>query len=81
MAEKEEHTEFEYVYPYGNFTVFFYGDRVYIGRTEYPIGQYVVDVMNLNDTYLLEINRRMLDFVREVQHTLEEDTDGSAQEA
>ena len=81
MAEKEERTEFEYAYPYGNFTVFFYGDRVYIGGTEYPIGQCVVDVMNLNDTYLLEINRRMLDFARAVQHTLEEDTDGSAQEA
>lgn len=81
MAEKEERTEFEYAYPYDNLTVFFYGDRVYIGETEYPIGQCVVDVMNLNDTCLLEINRRMLDFVRAVQHMLEEDTDGSAQEA
>lgn len=77
MADQEL---FLSIYGYEPFSVFFYGDRVYIGETEYPIGQCVVDVMNLNDTCLLEINRRMLDFVRAAQHMLEQDTDGPDQE-
>ena len=29
MAEGAERTEFEYTHTYDNFTVFFYGDRVF----------------------------------------------------
>ena len=39
MAEEMERTEFEYTYTYDQFTVFFYGDRVFIGGKDYPVGQ------------------------------------------
>lgn len=78
MADPET---FSGIYGFEPFNVFFYGNRVYIGKTEYPLGQSVVDVMNLDDACLFKLDRRMLDFVREVQHTLEEDTDGSVQKA
>ncbi len=36
-----------FTYTYDQFTVFFYGDHVFIGGKEYPLGQCVVDIMNL----------------------------------
>ena len=36
MAEEMERTEFEYTYTYDQFTVFFYGDRGFIGRRTTP---------------------------------------------
>ena len=39
MAEELEGTLFEYTYMYDQFSVFFYGDRVFIGKKDYPIGQ------------------------------------------
>lgn len=77
----EDQETFHGIYACKPFNVFFYGDRVYIGETEYPLGQCVVDVMNLDDTCLLELDRRMLDVVRAVQHMLEEDTDDSVRKA
>lgn len=77
MAEQKT---FRSIYGFEPFSVFFYGNRIYIEETEYPIGQCVSDVMNLDDTCLLEIDRRMLSFVRAVQHLLEEDTDSVARE-
>ena len=40
MADVSERTQatFMYTYTYDQFTVFFYGDRVFVGRKEYPIG-------------------------------------------
>ena len=57
MAEGLERTQatFMYTYTYDQFTVFFYGDHVFIGRNEYPIGQCCVDVMNLNEAVLKKL--------------------------
>lgn len=74
MTEKEKRTEDEFA-PYAPFTVFFYGDRVYINETEYPVGQCMVDVLNVDEALLVEIDRRMLDFVRTCQSALESGTD------
>lgn len=61
MAEGSERTQatFMYTYTYDQFTVFFYGDHVFIGGKEYPIGQCCVDVMNLDEAVLKKIARRI----------------------
>ena len=38
MAEKPERIEFEYTHTYDQFTVFFYGDQVFVGKKNYSIG-------------------------------------------
>ena len=48
MAEQMVRIEGVSTYTYDQFTVFFYGDHVYISGKEFPIGQCVVDMMNLN---------------------------------
>ena len=55
MAEEMERTEFEYTYTYDQFTVFFYGDRVFIGGKDYPVGQCCVDILNLDESLFDEI--------------------------
>ena len=47
MAEKQLRIELDCTY--NQFTVFFYGDRVFAGKKDYPIGQCCVDVMNLDE--------------------------------
>ena len=59
MAEETERTEFEYTYTYDQFTVFFYGDRVFVGKKDYPVGQCCVDVLNLGEALIDEISRRI----------------------
>ena len=59
MAEEPIRIELDYTYTYDQFTVFFYGDRVFIGKKDYPIGQCCVDVMNLEEPILNEIDRRV----------------------
>ncbi len=58
-----ERIEFDYTYTYDQFTVFFYGNRVFIGKKDYPIGQCCVDVMNLDESILGEIDRRVRLFI------------------
>lgn len=52
MAEEMERTGFKYTYNYDQFTVFFYGDRVFVGKKDYPIGQCCVDSLNLDEALL-----------------------------
>ena len=61
MAEELKFTEFTYTYD--QFTVFFYGDRIFIGGKDHPIGQCCVDIMNLNDAVLDEIDQRVKMFI------------------
>ena len=63
MAEEMDRIEGVFPYVYDRFTVFFYGDRVFIGGKDYPIGQCCVDVMNVGDAVLDEIDRRVKAFV------------------
>ena len=57
MTERSERIQevIPYTYTYDQFTVFFYGDHVFIGGKEYPIGQCCVDMMNLNEAVLKKL--------------------------
>ena len=78
MAEEMERTEFEYTYTYDQFTVFFYGDRVFIGRKDYPVGQCCVDILNLDESLFDEIGQRVNDFIPAARNLLIEKTDSAA---
>ncbi len=78
MAEQMARIEGVFFYTYDQFTVFFYGDYVYIGGKEFPIGQCVVDVMALDESVLDEIDRRVREFTPAAQALLKEKTDSSA---
>ena len=78
MAEEMERTEFEYTYTYDQFTVFFYGDRVFIGRKDYPVGQCCVDILNLDESLFDEISQRVNDFTPAARNLLIEKTDSAA---
>ncbi|WP_298034976.1 hypothetical protein [uncultured Dysosmobacter sp.] len=78
MAEQMVRIEGVSTYTYDQFTVFFYGDHVYISGKEFPIGQCVVDMMNLNESVLDEIDRRVREFLPAAQALLQEKTDSTA---
>ncbi len=78
MAEKPERVEFEYTHTYDQFTVFFYGSRVFVDRKDHPIGQCCVDILNLDVALFDEINRRVKEFVPASQNLLTEKTDSAA---
>lgn len=61
MAEESERIQgiLPYTYTYDQFTVFFYGDHVFVGGKEYPIGQCCVDVMNLDEAIPTKIAHRI----------------------
>ena len=78
MAEELTRIELDYTYTYDQFTVFFYGDRVFVGRKDYPIGQCCVDVMNLDESILDEIDRRVRLFIPAARKLPTEKTDSAA---
>ena len=67
-----------YTYTYDQFTVFFYGDHIFIGGKEYPIGQCCVDVMNLNEVLLKKIARRVKVCISAAVDLLTKKTDSAA---
>ena len=78
MAEELMRIELDYTYTYDQFTVFFYGDQVFIGKKDYPIGQCCVDVMNLDELILGEIDRRVRQFIPAARKLPTEKTDSAA---
>lgn len=78
MAEEMKRTEFEFTYMYDQFTVFFYGDRVFVGKQEYPIGQCCMDILNLDEAVFDEIARRVRELVPAARDLLTEKTDSAA---
>ena len=78
MAEEQLRIELDYTYTYDQFTVFFYGDRVFVGKKDYPIGQCCVDVMNLDESILDEIDRRVRLFIPAARKLPTEKTDSAA---
>ena len=78
MAGELDGTVFEYTYTYDQFTVFFYGDRVFIGRKDYPVGQCCVDILNLDEPLFDEIGQRVNDFIPAARDLLIEKTDSAA---
>ena len=67
-----------FTYTYDRFTVFFYGNHVYIGGKEFPIGQSVVDILNLDESVLGEINRCVREFLPAAQALMEKKSDSAA---
>ena len=78
MAEEMERIESEFTYTYDQFTAFFYNDRVFIGKKDYPIGQCCVDILNLDEALFDEINRRVREFVPMARNLITEKTDSAA---
>ena len=78
MAEELDRIEIAYTYTYDQFTVFFYCDRIFVGKKDYPIGQCCVDVMNMDEAILDEINLRVKALVPAAQRLLTEKTDSAA---
>ncbi len=78
MAEQMARIEGVYTYAFDAFTVFFYGDHVYIGGKEFPVGQCVVDVMDLDGSILDEIDQRVREFLPAAKTLLEGKTDSAA---
>lgn len=78
MEEQLVRIEGIFTYTYDQFTVFFYGDHVYIGGREFPIGQSVVDILNLDESVLDEIDRRVRKFIPAAQALLTEKKDSAA---
>ena len=60
------------------FTVFFYSDRIFIVKKDYPIGQCCVDILNLDGSLLDEIDQRVKEFVQAARDLLIEKTDNAA---
>ena len=77
MAEEMKRTEFEFTYTYDQFTVFFYGDRVFVGKQDYPIGQCCMDILNLDEAVFGEIARRVRELVPAARDLLTEKTDSA----
>ena len=63
------------------FTVFFHGDRVFVGEREYPVGQCMVDILNLEESELLQIDQSLLNFYCAIRSVWQEDTQESVQRA
>ena len=59
-------------------TVLFYGDHIFVGGKEYPVGQCCVDIMNLDESILNEIDRRVRDLIPAAQALLKEKADSAA---
>ena len=78
MAEELVRIELDYTYTYDQFTVFFYGNQVFIGKKDYPIGQCCVDVMNLDESILSEIDQRVRLFIPAARELPTEKTDSAA---
>lgn len=78
MDEKLTRIEGVFTYTFDQFTVFFYGDHVYIGGKEFPIGQSVVDVLNMDESVLDELDRRVREFIPAAQTLFDEKTDSAA---
>lgn len=81
MDEQLENTVFPYLHIFDNFTVFFHGNRVYVGEHDYSIGQCVVDVMNMDNTIIGEIVRRVTGFSEAAHALLKENTEAAARSA
>ena len=72
MEEQMKEIFISHTYTYDQFTVFFYGDRIFVGETDFPTGQCSVDMMNLSEDILNTIDHRVQDFLPAAQRLLTE---------
>ncbi len=59
-------------------TVFFTGDKVFLDGTDFPLGQFTTDVLNLDDKLLAMIDQRVSDFISAVWTLFQEKTDSAS---
>ena len=81
MADKAFDAEHTFLDAVDDFTVLFHSDRVFVREQEYPVGQYVVDIMNLEEEVLDGVDQGMKDFYRAVRNVWREDTEESVHQA
>ena len=81
MADKAFDTEQTFLDAVDDFTVLFHSDRVFVRKQEYPVGQCVVDIMNLEEETLRRIDQGMKDFYHAVRNVWREDTEESVYQA
>ena len=81
MADKAFDAEHTFLDAVDDFTVIFHSDRVFVREQEYPVGQCVVDIMNLEEEVLDGIDQGMKDFYHAVRNVWREDTEESAHQA
>ena len=63
------------------FTALFYSDRIFVGEHEYPIGQCMVDILNLEERELLRLDQSLLDVYHAIQSVWQENTLESVERA
>ena len=83
MTDETFDTEHIFIDAVDDFTAFFYGERVFIGEREYPVGQCIVDILNLEESELVRLDRSLRDFYHAIQRIWQEGTQesvGSARE-
>ena len=81
MADKSFDAEHTFLDAVDDFTVLFHSDRVFVREQEYPVGQCVVDIMNLEEEVLDGIDQGMKDFYHAVRNVWREDTEESVHQA
>ena len=81
MADKAFDAEHTFLDAVDDFTVLFHSDRVFVREQEYPVGQYVVDIMNLEEEVLDGVDQGMKDFYHAVRNVWLEDTEESVYQA
>lgn len=63
------------------FSVLFSADHVFIEKASYPIGQLVVDVLNLDEAVLTDLSGQLLRFARALQKVLAANSDEAIADA
>lgn len=81
MTDKAFDTEHTFLDAVDDFTVLFHSDRIFVREKVYPIGQCVVDILNLEEEELRLLDQSLLDFYRAVQSVWQENTEELVQQA
>lgn len=81
MADRAFDAEHTFLDAVDDFAVLFHNDRVFVREQEYPVGQCVVDILNLEEEVLDGIDQGMKDFYHAVRNVWLEDTEESVYQA
>lgn len=66
---------------FDNFSALFTTDKVFLSGKAFPLGQLTTDILNLEDAVLIEIGRRIDDFMTAVAVLFQKKTDSAAHSA
>ena len=68
MADKAFDAEHTFLDAVDDFTVLFHSDRVFVRKQEYPVGQCVVDILNVEEEELSAIDQALEDVYHAIWH-------------